>query len=191
MQDIQWLEALQSRWNAGERPEFVFFWGHQRQGPGVSASCLSQWYDVGFDVDGRHYPTAEHFMMAQKAALFGDAAIAAQIVGANTPAEVKALGRQVRGFDKARWEQQRFDIVVRGNLAKFSQNADLRAFLLGTGAQVLVEASPVDAIWGIGLAADAVAAHDPGRWQGLNLLGFALMAVRARLADTNLPASGI
>ncbi len=191
MQDIQWLEALQSRWNAGERPEFVFFWGHQRQGPGVSASCLSQWYDVGFDVDGRHYPTAEHFMMAQKAALFGDAAIAAQIVGANTPAEVKALGRQVRGFDKARWEQQRFDIVVRGNLAKFSQNADLRAFFAWHRRAGAGGSQPGGCHLGIGLAADAVAAHDPGRWQGLNLLGFALMAVRARLADTNLPASGI
>lgn len=182
MQDNQWLDALQARWNAGERPGMVFFWGHQPGRDGVTASCFSQWYDVGFTVDGRHYPTAEHFMMAQKAALFGDSEIAEQIIVASTPAAVKALGRKVRGFESALWQQQRFDIVVRGNLAKFDQNAELRAFLLGTGAQVLVEASPVDAIWGIGLAAEAAAAQDPTQWQGLNLLGFALMQVRAQLA---------
>ena len=90
----------------------------------------------------------------------------------------KKLGRQVRNFDHARWEAARFDIVVRGNTAKFVQNEPLQSFLFGTGRRVLVEASPVDRIWGIGLAADDPRAMHPEQWRGLNLLGFALMAVR-------------
>lgn len=121
-------------------------------------------------------------MMAEKARLFGDQAILHQVLSAKTPNDAKALGRRVAGYDDARWTRRRFDAVVQGNLAKFSQSGPLRAFLRGTGTAVLVEASPVDAIWGIGLAADDPRASDPAQWQGLNLLGFALMAVRDHLA---------
>ena len=86
------------------------------------------------------------------------------------------------GYDDARWVAHRFDAVVRGNQAKFSQAKRLREFLAATAPRVLVEASPVDAIWGIGMAADDPRATDPRQWAGLNLLGFALMAVRDRLA---------
>jgi ribA/ribD-fused uncharacterized protein len=75
----------------------------------------------------------------------------------------------------------RFEVVVAGNMAKFGQHAGLRQFLLGTGDRVLVEASPRDTIWGIGLAAGDERAAGPDRWRGLNLLGFALMEVRQRL----------
>ena len=88
---------------------------------------------------------------------------------------------QVQGFDEAKWQAARYDIVVRGNLAKFSQNEALRSFLLNTGERVLVEASPVDPIWGIGLAANDPLAEQPAQWRGLNLLGFALMDVRRSL----------
>jgi ribA/ribD-fused uncharacterized protein len=88
----------------------------------------------------------------------------------------------VRNFDQATWEARRFDIVVDGNTLKFSQHDEMRAFLLGTGAQVLVEASPLDRVWGIGLKADDPRAEDPATWRGLNLLGFALGAVRNVLA---------
>lgn len=131
-----------------------------------------------FEREGRRYPTAEHFMMAGKAELFGDLDTRDQIPRVSDPGRVKALGRQVKPFDEARWLAQRWDIVVAANLLKFGQNPALRAFLLGTGSKVLVEASPLDTIWGIGLAADAEAAGDPRRWNGLNLLGFALMEVR-------------
>jgi ribA/ribD-fused uncharacterized protein len=99
-----------------------------------------------------------------------------RILEAATPAEAKKLGAQVRGFDPATWEVERFGVVVAGNRAKFGQHPDLAAFLRGTAPRVLVEASPVDRIWGIGMAADDPHAANPAR--GLNLLGFALMQVR-------------
>ena len=87
----------------------------------------------------------------------------------------------MRGFDEQLWVERRYDLVVTGNLAKFSQHQDLRDFLLSTGTRVLVEASPRDGIWGIGLAADDDRASSPENWPGLNLLGFALMEVRHQL----------
>jgi predicted NAD-dependent protein-ADP-ribosyltransferase YbiA (DUF1768 family) len=80
---------------------------------------------------------------------------------ASKPGAAKALGRTVRSFDDKRWEQHRFNIV----------------------GKVLVEASPVDRVWGIGLAADDPRAERPTEWQGLNLLGFALMRARTMLAE--------
>ncbi|HET9143781.1 MAG TPA: NADAR family protein [Actinophytocola sp.] len=113
--------------------------------------------------------------------LFGDEASAAEIVRASHPGRAKELGRGVRGFDQQRWEQCRFEIGVAGSLAKFSQHPDLRRFLLNTGDRVLVEASPVDTVWGIGLAADDPRAGEPEEWRGLNLLGFALTQARTLL----------
>jgi len=167
---------------AGASPSFLFFWGHRVSKNGaVSKSCFSQWYEAPFRATGGRYPTAEHFMMASKASLFGDEATRTQILRAPTPKEAKKLGRRVANFDETVWERERFTIVVAANYAKFSQNPALRAFLLGTGDKVLAEASPLDRIWGIGHAADHPDAAHPARWQGLNLLGFALMEVRARL----------
>ncbi len=150
----------------------------------MGKSCLSQWFEAPFELDGIRYPTAEHFMMAGKARLFADQQTCERIILAPTPDAAKKLGRQIRGFDEALWNAARFDIVVRGNMAKFSQNPALRGFLLATTDKVLVEASPVDAVWGIGLAADDPRAQDPSAWCGLNLLGFALMEVRQQLGNT-------
>jgi ribA/ribD-fused uncharacterized protein len=178
MDDTQLVEELRSRFNAGEKLKYVFFWGHQPGKNGIAASCFSQWYSAPFAVDGQRYPTAEHFMMAEKAALFGDQVTRAQVLQAPNPGAAKALGRQVRGFDETAWIEHRFSIVLRANEAKFAQNPDLRQFLLQTGSRILVEASPVDRVWGIGLAQDDERAANPNQWQGLNLLGFALMQVR-------------
>jgi ribA/ribD-fused uncharacterized protein len=167
---------------AGGQPEYLLFWGHRPERGGVGKGCLSQWWPVPFTVAGLSYRSAEHFMMAAKADLFGDAMTAARIRAAPDPAAAKALGRQVRGFGGQRWAAERFGVVVTGNLAKFGQHPDLRQFLLGTGDKVLVEASPSDQVWGIGLAADDERAASPQTWRGLNLLGFALMEVRRRLA---------
>ena len=167
----------------------MFFWGHHARKDTVGPACLSQWWPAPFMVDGVYYPTAEHFMMAGKARLFGDTEIGERVLAARTPGEAKALGRQVRAFNQATWEEHRFDIVVAGNTAKFGQNPPLRDYLLGTGDRVLVEASPVDRIWGIGLAARDPRAFDPHHWQGLNLLGFALMRVRAVLGSAEAPTT--
>lgn len=182
--NLRSVEDLLRVLEAGATPKYVLFWGHQPNADGpVGKSCFSQWFEASFQVDGQTYLTAEHFMMAEKASLFGDAETRASILAARTPAEAKKLGRGVQGFDGARWEQARFDIVVRANEAKFTQNQGLQDYLLTTGDRVLVEASPVDRIWGIGLTANDERALEPRRWSGLNLLGFALMEVRARLAS--------
>jgi ribA/ribD-fused uncharacterized protein len=162
--------------------KYLFFWGHQPSRDGsVTASCLSQWWPSPFTVDGRVFPTAEHYMMFSKAMLFGDADVAARVLDAGHPNEAKTLGRVVRGFDEETWAGNRYDIVVAGSVAKFGQNDDLRAYLLGTGNRVLVEASPLDRVWGIGLTADDERARSPDRWLGLNLLGYALMDAREKL----------
>lgn len=162
--------------------KFLFFWGHTpKQAGEVDKSCFSQWFPAPFTVDGRTYPTAEHWMMAEKARLFGDEAVRERIMAAKHPNDVKKLGRQVQDFEPSRWDAAKFDLVVTGNYHKFKQHETLENYLLTTGDQVLVEASPVDAIWGIGLAADHPDAAQPASWRGENLLGFALMAVRDQL----------
>lgn len=178
MDDSLLLANLRARFNAGEPMKFVCFWGHHPGRHGIDASCFSQWFDAPFELDGLRYRTAEHYMMAEKARLFGDEDIRTRVLNAGTPGEAKALGRQVSGFDEALWRLHRFDIVVRANAAKFGQHSTLQQFLLNTGHRILVEASPVDRIWGIGLARDHPQAHNPNAWEGLNLLGFALMRVR-------------
>jgi ribA/ribD-fused uncharacterized protein len=121
-------------------------------------------------------------MMWRKARLFGDEATAARVLQVEHPNAAKTLGRGIANFDEDTWVRERFAVVVAGSIAKFGAHADLRAFLLGTGDRVLVEASPLDRVWGIGLAAADPAASDPARWRGLNLLGFALMHARHELA---------
>src|SRR5262249_32317379 len=147
----------------------------------VGKHVLSQWWPATFCIESHRYPTAEHYMMAEKAKLFGDNHAFTAIFASESPSRAKSLGRKVRNFDEQIWSSHRFDIAVRGNTAKFEQNTELRSWLLGTGDQVLVEASPRDKIWGIGLAADDKRALDPKTWRGLNLLGFALMRARAAL----------
>ncbi|MFG2636902.1 NADAR family protein [Streptomyces sp. NPDC048362] len=182
MGKIDGREALISEVRAGARVKYLHFWGHRpRPVGGIGASCLSQWWPSPFVVDGVRYATAEHWMMAGKARLFGDAEVERRVLQAAHPSEAKKAGRLVRGFDDAIWRRERFAVVVEGSVHKFAADGDLRAFLLGTGDRVLVEASPVDRVWGIGLAATDEAASDPERWRGPNLLGFALMEARERL----------
>ena len=133
-------------------------------------------------IDGIRYPTAEHWMMAGKARLFDDQATLQEILKTPDPKVAKALGRTVKNFDGAVWEANAPRLVTEGNVAKFGQNEDLRVFLRSTQKAVLVEASPYDKIWGIGLKATDERARHPDTWQGQNLLGFALMDVREELA---------
>ncbi|MFF8034335.1 NADAR family protein [Streptomyces sp. NPDC016626] len=175
-------EALIEALRAGTRVKYLHFWGHRPAADGrVGASCLSQWWPSPFTVDGVRYATAEHWMMAAKARLFEDAEAERRALAAEHPSLAKKAGRLVRGFDEAVWRRERFGIVVEGSVHKFAAHRKLRTFLLNTGERILVEASPVDRVWGIGLAAYDEGAADPERWRGPNLLGFALMEARARL----------
>lgn len=177
------IESLRRAVRKGHRPALLFFWGHAAKAGGavVRKECLSQWYGASFSLDGRVFPTAEHYMMFQKAALFNDSTTAERILAAPSAGAAKALGRSVRDFVQNVWDEHRLRIVATGNEAKFGQNPQLRAFLIATGKKVLVEASPTDRVWGIGLAESDPRAHHPLEWTGLNLLGFALMIARSRL----------
>ncbi|MGI4865725.1 MAG: NADAR family protein [Janthinobacterium lividum] len=162
--------------------KYLFFWGHTPKQPNtIDKSCFSQWFPAAFKVTGETYATAEHWMMAEKARLFGNDEIRQRIIAARHPDEAKKLGRQVLSFDPQVWDEQKYELVKTGNYQKFSQHSPLQDYLLTTGDRVLVEASPVDAIWGIGLAASHPDAMQPAKWAGENLLGFALMEVRDQL----------
>ena len=168
----------------GERPNYLFFWGHKPLPDGeIGKPCFSQWWPASFSVGSFDYPTAEHFMMAEKARLFQDEETRMKILEAASPKIAKQLGRRVKNFDESVWQASRSEFVIEGNEAKFRQNPELSRFLVGTGDKVLVEASPTDRIWGIGMSADNEMATSPEHWRGLNLLGFALMEVRRRLQD--------
>lgn len=163
------------------RPELLLFYGH-RVTKTVTETCLSQWYPCQFEVGGVTYTSAEQYMMAEKARLFGDEEIRTEILSISDPRTCKALGRKVKNFDKAVWDKKKEGIVRNGNFEKFMQNDALRNFLLSTGDKVLVEASPTDRVWGIGLGKNNPDALDPQKWRGQNRLGFTLMAVRENMA---------
>jgi ribA/ribD-fused uncharacterized protein len=147
---------------------FTFFWS----GP------FSQWFKSAFTLEGQRYVTAEQYMMAEKARLFGDIEVRDAILATPNAREQKALGRQVRHFDADRWNAAARDIVYRGNRAKFLANPKLLEQLLATKGTTIVEASPDDSIWGIGLAEDDPGASDRTKWQGTNWLGEVLTRLR-------------
>ena len=181
--NISSKEELIEYINHGNEMKYVFFWGHQKARSGITKSCFSQWYDSPFQSNGKRFATAEHYMMYHKAFLFGDTESAQKVLNASNPGEAKAIGREVKGFDEQKWLKHRFEIVINANLTKFGNNAGLKDFLLNTGNRVLVEASPIDKIWGVGLTADDPSIENPNLWKGLNLLGFALMVVRDKLGQ--------
>jgi len=177
---VDWA-AKQAR---NPKTRFLFFWGHKTRKDGViTETCLSQWYPARFRVDRQTYLTAEHWMMAEKARLFGDRSTLAKILDADNPGKAKALGREVVGYDGALWDAEKTRVVTEGNLHKFRGNPDMAAFLAKTGRKILVEASPVDPIWGIGMGKDDSNATQPEKWKGENLLGFCLMQVRDELEN--------
>lgn len=175
-------ESIIEKFHRNERLKFVFFWGHTPSYDGnITKACFSQWFGCRFSENGIVYNTAEQYMMSQKALLFGDTKVHEEIMLAEHPKQFKALGRKISGFDEAVWNEHKCGIVVKGNLAKFSQNPALKSFLLNTKERILVEASPYDKIWGIGMTADDPKCENPEMWNGENLLGFCLMEVRDML----------
>jgi len=187
MKDVRDRESLIRLVESGEKPEYLFFW---KPGEGIGPHVFSQWHFSDFDVRGVSYPTAEHCMMFRKAALMGDEDAMKAILrdiesggptGRPDPARAKKIGRSIKPWDQVRWDKAKFAVVVDVNMEKFGQNDALREYLLSTGESILVEASPYDRIWGIGLGENDPRRLDPREWQGENLLGFALMEARDRL----------
>ena len=173
------LDWLVENFEIKNNLKFLFFWGNQKDRNGaITSSCFSQWFNSPFIVEEITYKTSEHYMMAQKALLFNDQETYSKIILSKSPGQAKDLGREIKNFEQVLWEKRRFEIVVEGNIYKFSQNEELKNFLLNTKERILVEASPVDKIWGIGLSAESENAKNPLLWEGLNLLGFALMETR-------------
>jgi ribA/ribD-fused uncharacterized protein len=176
---IDWLKEQVAK---GTAVDYLFFWGHTPKNPEViDKTCFSQWYPSPFVVENKLYHTAEHWMMAGKAKLFNDTNAFSQIMTAIKPGVVKALGRTVKNFNAVTWNEHAYQIVVEGNMHKFSQNEPMKNFLLTTGNKIIVEASPQDNIWGIGLGQDRKEAMHPDTWRGTNWLGFALMEARDKL----------
>lgn len=157
---------------------YILFYGHRT---GIYRS-FSQWYPIKFKDDyGIIYHNTEQYMMAHKAALFGDTDTMTDILNETDPAKIKKLGRKVRNFDEDLWHQNRFNIVFQGNYLKFSQNPQIKAILLSTDDKLIAEASPYDDIWGIGLRESIAKNMSRSKWPGKNLLGKALMRVRQEL----------
>jgi ribA/ribD-fused uncharacterized protein len=168
----------------GTQLKYLYFWGHTSNSTDtIAKECFSQWHNSPFTVNEILYKTAEHWMMAQKALLFDDSKTFQQIIQCEKPGEAKDLGRQVIGYDDSVWNKTKYDIVKLGNIHKFNQNEMLEKFLLSTTNRVLVEASPVDKVWGAGISKDSDDLSNLYAWPGLNLLGFALMEVRDILLE--------
>lgn len=144
---------------------------------------LSNWYLSRFVVDGQEFSSVEQYMMYRKALVFGDEESAKAILGTDDVARIKALGREVRGYDEVVWSGVRQVAVFRGLLAKFRQNRELEEKLLGTGDEILVECAVKDKVWGVGLSMKDPTADQIKNWNGQNLLGFALMEVRTALQN--------
>ena len=158
---------------------FVFFW-HEYAENGI----FSQWHPTSFVIEGIRYATAEQYMMAKKALLAGDLRSYALIMNEPNPQKCKKLGRLVSNLDTAAWDKCKEEVVINANMAKFGQNPEALQALLHTGNRLLVEASPLDNLWGIGMDASNPDSTNPGKWNGPNLLGKILMYVREKLRDS-------
>lgn len=152
----------------------LFFWD----------TIYSQWHSqprLITDENGVFYSSAEQFMMAHKALVFGDNEIYKKIMNVNSPRQVKALGRQIKGFTDEEWNKHKIKIVAQGNYLKFSQNENLKQQMIKDKDLILVEASPVDKIWGIGLHFEDDDVLDETKWRGQNLLGVCLTIARDQI----------
>lgn len=152
--------------------KMILFWG----------GMYSNWYPAKFRIDGKTYSTVEKYMMAQKAITMGDMVSHAKIMKCNDARLIKKYGREIKPYDDHKWASVRLDIVTKGVYEKFKQNPELLTEMLQFPDYEIVEASPYDKIWGIGLSEDDPKALFKRNWQGQNLLGKACMKAREMLA---------
>jgi ribA/ribD-fused uncharacterized protein len=129
--------------------------------------CFSNFSPHGVELDGRYWPTVEHYFQAMK---FDDAEHRAKIARARTPKEAKSLGWDRRVRIRADWDKVRDEVMLRAVRKKFQTHAAIRQVLLDTGKEELVESAPSDYYWGCG--ADG---------SGQNRLGKISMQVRSEL----------
>lgn len=163
-----------------KKPKKLFyFWGHTRKDENtIDKSCLSNWYPSKFTIGNKSYCCVEQYMMSQKAKLFKDTERYEEIMKETDPKKIKWFGRMVKNFDYETWEKSKVDIVRTGCKAKFDQNPELKNYLISLKKLVIVEASPVDRIWGISLRETDPRAANPEEWCGENLLGFILTDIK-------------
>lgn len=152
--------------------------------PNEENGYLSNWYMSEFTFDDIKFSSMEQYMMYQKAVTFRDYDVAKDIMETDDVAEIKALGRKVKNYSDVIWNGMRQIVIYQGLFAKFQQNAILKQQLLETGDSIIAECAVRDTIWGIGLSMKDTKRFDINEWQGTNLLGFALMAVRKELKNT-------
>lgn len=151
-----------------DKNNYIFFWG----------GIFSQWFKSNFEIDNIQYSSAEQYMMAEKARAFNDKESLDKILSTKNSRKQKELGRKIKNYDDEVWGKIRYEAVVKGNYAKFTQNENLKNQLLDTGNKIIVEASPYDTIWGIGLSEFDESRFNEDLWRGKNLLGKAIMQVR-------------
>jgi ribA/ribD-fused uncharacterized protein len=152
------------------KDDFVFFYS--------SDHPFSNWYMMPFVHHSIQYNCSEQFMMYSKAMLFKDTDVAEMIMDQGHPRKQKFLGRQVRGYDDQIWMAECENIMLPGLVSKFQQDSYSLNTLLDTGDKIIVEASPSDRIWGIGMTAHDPRAINPDKWEGQNRLGKVLMKAR-------------
>lgn len=178
------LTWLTGKFERGEPLDYIFFSDPLgKTSKQNDAFILSQWYYSTFSVNEIVFKSAGHWMMARKAILFGDRESFKKIIDADRLEDVKFLGRNIKRFEDVKWSEWKYEIVREGNFHKFNQNKKLRTYLLNTKDAVLAEANISDRVWGIGLSADSRLVRNPYAWNGLNLLGFALMEIREYLRN--------
>lgn len=153
--------------------KYFFFWKHR----------LSQWHIVDFTVDSYTYNCCEQYMMQRKALLMNDFETAEVIMQEKNPANHQKLGRQIKNFNQEAWDRFKYNIVLDGNRARFSQSQKCRELLLATGDKEICESSPYDLIWGCGLSQDDPLILDKNNWRGQNLLGKVLTQVREEIKE--------
>lgn len=179
--------------------DYIFFCSHEKTKyiKDKWRAVFSQWrYSLFTDDNNITYNSGEQYMMYQKAILMDDTDAAKKILSINIYdetckneskvvfrqiAKIKNMGRKIKNFNQKLWDDNKFDIVKKGNYYKFSQNSDLKCILLNTGNSILAEASSYDDIWGIGFSETDANITDPSKY-GKNLLGRALMNVRSELS---------
>lgn len=155
---------------------FVLFYGNKE--------IYSNFYPAAFEIEGKVFPTSEHYFMYAKAMKFDpNGPVTYETLVSSTPAEAKKQGRQVRFFSESSWSAVDQQIMYEACLAKFSQNSELKKQILETGDNTIVECSPRDRKWGIGMGKNNPDAQNPDKWRGRNLLGETLMRVRAQLRE--------